>query len=93
MDTSRKLMWNLYAGAIAAAAALVVNKALTAAWRATTGDEPPALDDPDAPATRAVVWAATSATGIAIATIAVNRFAARSWERALGTPAPSRSRR
>lgn len=92
MDT-RKLLWNLYAGAVGAAAAVVVNRALTAAWRATTGDEPPALDDPDASATQAVIWAAASAAGIAIATIAVNRFAARSWERALGTPAPGRTRR
>ncbi|MGC3956181.1 MAG: DUF4235 domain-containing protein [Propionicimonas sp.] len=90
MDTSRKLLWNLYAGAIGAVAALAVNKALTAAWRATTGDEPPALDDPDASATQAVVWAAASATGVAIASILVNRFAASSWERALGAPAPIR---
>lgn len=87
---TRKLLWNLYAGAVAAAAAVVVNKALTAAWRAATGDEPPALDDPEASASKAVIWAAASATGIAIATIAVNRFAANSWERALGTPAPRR---
>ena len=89
MDT-RKLLWNLYAGAVGAAAAVVVNKALTAAWRATTGEAPPSLDDPDASATQAVIWAAASAAGIAIATIAVNRFAARSWERALGSPAPRR---
>jgi hypothetical protein len=37
-----------------------------------------------------VIWAAASAAGVAIATIAVNRFAATSWERALGTPAPGR---
>lgn len=90
MDTSRKLLWNLYAGAIGAAAAMVVNKALNAAWRATTGNEPPALDDPDAKAGQAVMWAVASAAGVAIATIAVNRFAASSWERALGIPAPRR---
>ncbi len=93
MDTSRKLLWNLYAGAIGAVAALLVNKALTGLWRATTGDEPPAADDPDAKAGQAVVWAAASAAGVAIASIAVNRFAASSWERALGTPAPTRARR
>lgn len=85
---SRKLMWNLYAGLIGAAAAVVVNKALNAAWKTATGNEPPKLDDPDASATQAVIWAAASAAGVAIASIAVNRFAARSWERALGVPAP-----
>lgn len=88
----RKLLWNLYAGAIGAAVAVVVNKLLTRAWRATTGSEPPTLDDPDASAPQAVIWATASAAGIAIATIAVNRFAASSWERVLGSPAPGRDR-
>lgn len=88
MDSSRKLLWNLYAGAVGAIAAVAVKKALTAAWRATTGNEPPALDDPDASAAQAVLWTVASAAGVAIATIAVNRFTARSWERAIGAPAP-----
>ena len=35
----------------------------------------------------------TDATGIAIATVAVNRFAASSWERVIGSPAPVRAKR
>ncbi len=92
MGLPRKLMWNLYAGAIGALAAVVVNKALGAAWRATTGDEPPAVDDPDASTRRLLAWTVASATGMAVATVAVNRFAAASWERALGEPAPRRPR-
>ncbi|MCA0251555.1 MAG: DUF4235 domain-containing protein [Actinobacteria bacterium] len=92
MEGSR-LLWKLYAGAIGAVAALAVNKALTAAWRAATGSEPPVSDDPDARAREVVLWAAASATGIAIATVAVNRFAASSWERVIGSPAPVRAKR
>lgn len=86
----QKLLWNLYAGVIGAAVAMVVNKLLNRAWQASTGAEPPALDDPDASATQAVIWATASAAGVAIATIAVNRFAASSWERVVGSPAPIR---
>ena len=93
MGLPRKLIWNLYAGAIGAAAAVVVNKALGAAWRAATGDEPPAVDDPDASTRRLLAWTLASAAGMAVATVAVNRFAASSWERALGEPAPRRGRR
>lgn len=93
MDISRKILWSLYAGAIGAAAAVVANKALSRAWLLTTGDEPPALDDPDRPTREAVAWAVASATGMAVATVLASRFAARSWEHALGAPAPSRRKR
>lgn len=93
MVTSRKIMWNLYAGAIGAAAAIVVNKALKGAWRAATGDEPPAVDDPDASTRQLLAWAVASAAGMAVATVLVNRLAATSWERAIGEPAPRRARR
>ena len=88
MSLSRKLLWNLYVGATGAATALAVNKALKGVWRLTTGEEPPAPDDPAIPARKAVTWAVASAAGMAVATVVVTRFAARSWERALGVPAP-----
>ncbi len=93
MLTPRKLMWNLYAGAVGAAAAVAVNKALEGVWRAATGDEPPAIDDPQASTRRLLAWTVASAAGMAVATVVVNRFAARSWERVLGEPAPRRARR
>ncbi|MEN0070562.1 MAG: DUF4235 domain-containing protein [Propionicimonas sp.] len=46
MAVARKLLWNVYAGAAGAVAALAVNKALKGVWHAATGDEPPAVDDP-----------------------------------------------
>ena len=90
MGLPRKLMWNLYAGAIGALAAVLVNKALGSAWRAATGDEPPAIDDPETSTRRLLTWTVASAAGMAAATVAANRFSAASWQRALGQPAPRR---
>lgn len=92
MSVARKLLWNVYAGAVGAATVLVVNKAFKGVWEAVTGHEPPAVDDPGTSTREAVSWAVASAAGMAVATVLVNRLAAKSWERALGEPAPSRER-
>ena len=92
MNLSRKLLWKIYAGAVGAATALIVSKALAGAWRAATGDEPPAVADPNTPTREAVVWAVASTAGMAVAAVLMNRLAAHTWEQALGEPAPAHRR-
>lgn len=89
METSKKLLWNLYAGGIGAITAVVAAKVVNAAWQAATGDAPPDPNDPDVPLRRALTWAVASGIGIGLAQLLVNRVAADQWTKAMGTPAPS----
>lgn len=89
MDTSKKLLWNLYAGGIGAITTIVAAKAVNAVWQAATGDAPPEPGDPDVPLRRALTWAIASGIGIGLAQLVVNRVAADQWTKAMGTPAPS----
>jgi hypothetical protein len=93
VDISRKLLWNLYAGAVGAATAVLATKALQGLWRMATGDEPPEPTDPSTPGREAIAWAAASAVGIGVATVMANRFAAIQWEKAMGAPAPGKGPR
>ncbi len=88
VNTSQKLLWNLYAGAIGALTTMVAVKAVNAAWQLTTGDEPPEPNDPNVPLRRALTWAVASGIGIGITQLLVNRFAADQWEKVMGAPAP-----
>jgi hypothetical protein len=89
MDTSKKLLWNLYAGGIGAITAVVAAKVVNGVWQAATGDAPPDPNDPDVPLRRALTWAVASGIGIGLAQLLVNRLAADQWTKAMGTPAPS----
>jgi hypothetical protein len=89
MDTSKKLLWNLYAGALGAVTAVVAAKVVNKVWEVTTGDAPPDPNDPEVPLRRALTWAIASGIGIGLAQLMVNRLAADQWTKAMGTPAPS----
>ncbi len=91
MDLSQKIVWNLYAGGIAALTALVAKKGLDGAWSVVTGEEPPDLADPAVPQRTALTWALLVAVGLGVTQVFVNRFAARQWEKYSGTAAPARS--
>ena len=54
MNTSQKLLWNLYAGAVGALTTVVAAKAVNAAWQLATGNEPPEPNDPNVPLRRAL---------------------------------------
>jgi hypothetical protein len=71
------LLWKLYAGVLGAVAAAATTKLIAAVWRRATGDEPPELTDPEAPAREALLWAVTSAAGTAAAALVVDRLVAR----------------
>ena len=89
MNTSQKLLWNLYAGAVGALTTLLAVKAVNKAWELATGDAPPQPNDPEVPLRRALTWALASALGIGLSQLLVNRFAAGQWQKVMGTPAPS----
>ncbi|MBN9103908.1 MAG: DUF4235 domain-containing protein [Propionibacteriaceae bacterium] len=89
MGTSKKLLWNLYAGGIGAITTVVAAKVVNGVWQAVTGDAPPDPNDPGVPLRRALTWAVASGIGIGLAQLLVNRIAADQWTKAMGTPAPS----
>ncbi len=91
MDFSRKIVWNLYAGGIAAVTALVTKKGLDAAWLTVTGEEPPEANDPSTPTSEALAWALALAVGLGVTQVMVNRFAAKRWEQFTGEASPVRS--
>lgn len=91
MDISRKIVWNLYAGGVAALTAVVTKKALDASWQAVTGHEPPDVNDPATPPREALAWAVALALGLGLSGVFVNRFAAQRWEKFTGSPSPVRS--
>lgn len=74
---TKKLITKLYTGAIGALSMLAVQKVLTLAWRATTGDEPPSQDDPDVPWKDAAIWALASAIGLGLTQLLTTRFTAK----------------
>lgn len=91
MDLSRKLVWNLYAGGIAAVTAIVTKKALDGGWKVVTGQEPPDVNDPATPSSEALAWAMALAIGLGVTGVFVNRFAATRWEKFTGEASPVRS--
>jgi len=89
VNSSQKLLWNLYAAAVGAATTMVTAKALESVWKLSTGDEPPLPSDPQVPLRHALIWTVASALGIGLAQVVVNRFAATQWVKFMGTPAPT----
>ena len=89
VNTSQKLLWNLYAGAVGALTTVLAVKAVNAVWELATGDSPPEPNDPEVPLRRALTWAIASGVGIGLSQLLVNRFAAGQWTKVMGTPARS----
>ncbi len=91
MDISRKIVWNLYAGGVAALTAVVAKKVLDAGWQTVTGHEPPDVNDPATPAGEALAWGVALALGLGLSGVFMNRIAASRWEKFTGEPSPVRS--
>lgn len=89
MALSRKLLWNTYSGGAAALTALVSAKAVGAAWRYITGEEPPKPGDPRTPVGQAIGWVLVSAVGLGLAQVLVNRAVSRRWLAFTGEDAPA----
>lgn len=91
VDISQKIVWNLYAGGVAALTAVVAKKVLDRGWQTVTGHEPPDVNDPTTPPGEALAWALAVALGIGVTGVFMNRFAARRWEQFTGVPSPTRT--
>lgn len=89
MGPTQKILWSIYIGAIGTASTIAAQQAVKLAWKAATGKQPPAPNDPDVPASEAASWVAASAVGVAVAQMAASRFAARRWQLNMGTEQPS----
>jgi hypothetical protein len=96
MQLVKRQKWILFAAAASAAAAPVAERALVAAWRGVTNEDPP--DDPAGPDVdwgRAIAWTAGAAMIVAVAQVIARRGAALVWEHMYGEkpPRPKRRRR
>jgi hypothetical protein len=90
----RRQQWTALAVAASAAAAPIAERAVTAAWRLATEEDPPADPaGPDVDWGRAVAWTVASAVALAVVQLAARRGAALVWERATGEPPPRPRRR
>ncbi|MFT3874976.1 MAG: DUF4235 domain-containing protein [Propioniciclava sp.] len=91
MDFSHKIVWQLYSAGVAAAAALVTTKAVSAGWSFVTGEEPPEPNDPHVPTGKAAAWVMALAVGVGLSQVLANRMVANRWESFTGAPSPLRS--
>jgi Protein of unknown function (DUF4235) len=88
-NNAGKLGYKMLAGAGAAVGASVARKALDRGWKTATGKEPPTNPEhPDVKWSEAVMWAAASATVVALARLLAQRRVAATWRRASGELPP-----
>jgi hypothetical protein len=93
MKLTRRQEWLLFATAVAAVAGPLAGKAASAAWRGTTGEEPPddaADTDPDW--TKVLLWTVGSAVVTSVVKVAARQAAAVAWEGLRGEKPPPRKR-
>jgi hypothetical protein len=85
--------WRVMAAGAAFAAGFVARRAITFAWKKTTGKEPPT--NPESPETHlaeAVGWAVVMGVGMEVARLLATRAAAKRWAKGTGElPAPLRA--
>lgn len=96
MQLAKRQQWLLFAAAASAVAAPIAERALVAAWRTVTNEDPP--DDPAGPHVdwgRAIAWTAGAAMVVAVAQVAARRGAAVAWEHFMGEvpPRPAKLKR
>lgn len=77
MAIADTLVFKVYTGLTTALVTVGMHKLLTAGWRFVTGEEPPEPTDPDADARSALLWALSSAAGIAVAQVLAQRVGQR----------------
>jgi hypothetical protein len=80
-----ELGWKVMAGVAAFAGGWVARKAITVAWKRTTGKEPPTTpESPEVALSEALGWAVVMGVGSEIARLLVTRAAAKRWEKGTG---------
>ena len=79
------LLWRVVGTGSAVLAAAVAQKALSTAWRAATGEDPPTIpEDPDTEWKDAVAWALLSGAVLGLARLFATRRAAIAFRRSTG---------
>ncbi|MEU5882336.1 DUF4235 domain-containing protein [Spirillospora sp. NPDC047279] len=77
--------WRLMAGAAAFAGGWVAKKAITLAWKKSTGKEPPTNpESPDVALKEAIGWAVLMGVGMEVARLLATRAAAHQWAKGTG---------
>lgn len=86
---SSHLAWRVVATGAAVGGAAVTKKAMGTAWRAATGNEPPANpENPDTTWPEALVWALITGAAVGVVRLLVTRRAASSWRGLTGALPP-----
>lgn len=89
MHLTERHRWLLLAAGASAIAAPIAERALSAAWRRITDEEPPAdLAGEDIEWRRMLVWTAASAVIVGLAQVAARRGAALAWYRVMDERPP-----
>ncbi|HEX2312632.1 MAG TPA: DUF4235 domain-containing protein [Thermomonospora sp.] len=79
------LGWRVVAGAAAFAGGFAARKAITYAWKKTTGKEPPTNpESPDVALAEALGWAVVTGVGMEVARLLVTRAAAKQYAKSSG---------
>lgn len=77
--------WKVMAGAAAFAGGFVARKVITAAWKKTTGKEPPTNpESPDVDLMEALGWAVVMGVGMEISRVLATRAVANQWLKGTG---------
>ncbi|WP_067458326.1 DUF4235 domain-containing protein [Actinomadura macra] len=77
--------YRVVAGAAAFAGGFVAKKAITLAWKKSTGKEPPTNpESPDVALAEAIGWAVVMGVGMELARLLATRAAARQWAKGTG---------
>ncbi|MFD0905361.1 DUF4235 domain-containing protein [Actinomadura sediminis] len=87
MADKGELGWRLTAGAAAFAGGFVAKKAITMAWKKSTGKEPPTNpESPEVALAEAIGWAVMMGVGMEVARLLATRAVARQWAKGTGAP-------
>ena len=94
MHLTRRQQWLLFAGATAGLAAPLASKAISAAWKRATGEEPPdETRQRDPNWQKLIVWTVGSAVVTSLAKLAAHQAAAAAWKGVRGEAPPRKRRR
>jgi hypothetical protein len=85
--------WRVMAAGAAFAGGFVARRAITFAWKKTTGKEPPTNpESPEVHIAEAIGWAVVMGVGMEVARLLATRAAAKRWAKGTGElPAPLRA--
>ncbi len=90
MTTMQKLVWRIYAGLLGAATTIVAQKAMRAAWKFATQEEPPKPGDADSGPLEAAIWVLASTLGVSAAQYTASRATSERFAEAADAAAAGR---